>query len=275
MAAQKQPKKLSLHKMIPNMITLTAMAAGMTSIKFAIAGRWEHAVLAIVVAAFMDAFDGAAARLLKAQSKLGAELDSFSDFLSFGVAPAIVLYLWLLDGLQMAHLATPKWVWPVTLLFAMAVALRLARFNVAGDETDPNDPLNKYFTGVPSPIGAGLCILPLIVAFQTKDSATLQILKDPIALCGWAMVVAAMMVSNIPTFSSKQFRISYKMKVPALGLFGILIAGIINVTWPTLTFMGVTYLLLMPFGVRHYKKKQKALAEGKTDPEDLEADEDK
>ena len=275
MAAQKQPKKLSLHKMIPNMITLTAMAAGMTSIKFAIAGRWEHAVLAIVVAAFMDAFDGAAARLLKAQSKLGAELDSFSDFLSFGVAPALVLYLWLLDGLQMAHMATPKWAWPVTLLFAMAVSLRLARFNVAGDETDPHDPLNKYFTGVPSPVGAGLCILPMIVAFQVKDPAVLKILKDPMIICAWAMIVAAMMASNIPTFSSKQFRIPYKMKVPALGLFGILIAGIINVTWPTLSLMGVVYLLMMPFGVRHYQKKQKALAEGKTDPDDLETDDDK
>jgi CDP-diacylglycerol--serine O-phosphatidyltransferase len=275
MTVQKQPKKLSLHKMIPNMITLTAMAAGMTSIKFAIADRWEHAVLAIVVAAFMDAFDGAAARLLKAQSKLGAELDSFSDFLSFGVAPALVLYLWMLDGLNLAHAAPPKWAWPVALLFAMAVALRLARFNVAGDETDIKDPLNKYFTGVPSPIGAGLCILPMIVAFQVKDPAVLKIIKDPMAIAGWAMIVAAMMVSNIPTFSSKQFRISYKMKVPALALFGILLAGLINVTWPTLALMGVTYLLMMPFGVRHYQKKQKALAAGQTDPDDLETDDEK
>jgi len=275
MATQKPPKKLSLHKMIPNMITLTAMAAGMTSIKFAIAGRWEHAVLAIVVAAFMDAFDGAAARLLKAQSKLGAELDSFSDFLSFGVAPALVLYLWLLDSLTAAHATLPKWAWPVALLFAMAVALRLARFNVAGDETDPKDPLNKYFTGVPSPIGAGLCILPMIVAFQVDNPSVLTIIKNPMVISGWTMIVAAMMVSNIPTFSSKQFRIPYKMKVPALGLFGILLAGIINVTWPTLTLLGVFYLLMMPFGVRHYQKKQKALAAGQTDPDDLETEDEK
>lgn len=275
MAAPKQPKKLSLHKMIPNMITLTAMAAGMTSIKFAIAGRWEHAVLAIVVAAFMDAFDGAAARLLKAQSKLGAELDSFSDFLSFGVAPALVIYLWLLEGLTHAQALPPKWAWPVALLFAMAVALRLARFNVAGDETDPNDPLNKYFTGVPSPIGAGLCILPMIVAFQVDDPAILKIINHPMVVSGWTMVVAAMMVSNIPTFSSKQLRVSYKMKVPALGLFGILLTGLINLTWPTLALMGAFYLLMMPFGVRHYQKKKQALAAGQTDPDDIEGDDEK
>lgn len=275
MAAQKHPKKLSLHKMIPNMITLTAMAAGMTSIKFAIAGRWEHAVLAIVVAAFMDAFDGAAARLLKAQSKLGAELDSFSDFLSFGVAPALVIYLWLLEGLTHAQALPPKWAWPVALIFAMAVALRLARFNISGEETDPNDPLGKYFTGVPSPVGAGLCILPMMVSFQVSDEKILSLIMNPVIIACWTVIVAAMMVSNIPTFSSKQLRISYKMKIPTLAVFGILLTGLINMTWPTLTLLGAFYLLMLPFGVRHYQKKKQALAAGQTDPDDLETDDEK
>lgn len=259
---QKQPRKLSLHKMIPNMITLTAMAAGMTSIKFAIAGKWEYAVLAIVVAAFMDAFDGAAARLLKAQSKLGAELDSFSDFVCFGVAPALVIYLWALED-------AGRWAWPVALVFAMAVTLRLARFNIASEEGDPDDPLRKYFTGVPSPVGAGLCLLPMIVSFQTTDHVQ-ALVKDPALVGAWAMVVAAMMVSNIPTFSSKQLRISYKFKIPALGLFVILLAGLISDTWPTLTLMGAAYLLAMPFGVRHYQKRAAAYAAGQKDTEDTE-----
>jgi len=255
----KPPRKLPLHKMIPNMITLTAMAAGMTSIKFAIAGKWEHAVIAIVVAAFMDAFDGAAARLLKAQSKLGAELDSFSDFVCFGVAPALVVYLWALEG-------AGRWAWPVALVFAMAVTLRLARFNIATEENDPNDPLSKYFTGVPSPIGAGLCLLPMIVSFQTEGDAA-ALVSSPAVVGIWAMVVAAMMVSNIPTFSSKQLRIPYKLKVPVLGFFAIVLAGLINDTWPTLTLMGVVYLLAMPFGVRHYQKRAAAYATGQKDPE--------
>lgn len=267
MAAARQPKKLSIHKMIPNMITLTALAAGMTSIKFAIAGKWEHAVIAVVVAAFMDAFDGAAARLLKAQSKLGAELDSFSDFVCFGVTPALVIYLWVLEG-------AGRWAWPVALIFAMAVALRLARFNIAGDEEDPKNPLSKYFIGVPSPIGAGLCLLPMVVFFQVGAAAE-KFVRDPVVVGFWALIVAAMMVSNIPTFSSKQIRISYKMKIPALAVFGIVIAGLINDTWPTLTILAVGYLLALPFGVRHYIKKERALAEGRTDPDDAEIDDEK
>lgn len=261
----KPPRKLSLHKMIPNLITLTALAAGMTAIRFAIQERWEAAVIAIVVAAFMDAFDGAAARLLKAQSKLGAELDSFSDFLCFGVAPALVVFLWTLD-------TWPKWGWPIALVFAMSVALRLSRFNIASEEKSPDDPLSKYFTGVPSPIGAGLCILPMIVSFQA-DAQDVALISNPKWVGVWCIVVAAMMVSNIPTFSSKQMKVSYRMKFPVLALAAILIAGLINEPWPTLTLMGIVYLLAMPFGVRHYSKKARALAEGKSDPDDADGDE--
>jgi len=256
----KLPRKLSIHKMIPNLITLTAMAAGMSSVKFAIAGRWEAAVIAIVVAAFMDAFDGAAARLLKAQSKLGAELDSFSDFLCFGVAPALVLYLWSLQD----H---ARWGWPVALIFAMSVALRLSRFNIVADEKEKDPTASKHFTGVPSPLGAGLAILPMIVSFQVDDQ-TAAIVRHYNVIEAWSMIVAAMMVSHIPTFSSKQIRIPYKMKVPALAAFGILIAGIINLTWLTLTLMGVVYLLSLPFGVRHQARQEKAQQDGKPSGDD-------
>jgi CDP-diacylglycerol--serine O-phosphatidyltransferase len=263
--ATAKPKKLPLHKMIPNMITLTAMAAGMTGINFAIAGKWEKAVLAIVVAAFMDAFDGAAARLLKAQSKLGAELDSFSDFLCFGVAPAIIVFLWSLHDWA-------RWGWPVALIFAMAVALRLSRFNIIAEDRDPNDPLGKYFTGVPSPTGAGLCLLPMIVSFQ-MDAADAHLVSHPKVVALWTLVVAAMMVSNIPTFSSKQIRVPYKWKFPVLALFGVFIVGLINETWVTLTLMGVVYLFLLPLGLRHYNRKAAALAQGIKDPDDHDHEE--
>ena len=260
-----KPKKLSLHKMVPNMITLTAMAAGMTSVKFAIAERWEAAVLAIVVAAFMDAFDGAAARLLNAQTKLGAELDSFSDFLCFGMAPAMVLYLWALEG-------AGKWGWPVCLIFVMAVALRLSRFNIATEEKDPASPLAKFFTGVPSPIGAGLTLLPIICSLQVSEELQYWV-HDPRLVGGWILVVAAMMVSHIPTFSSKQIRIPYKMKVPALGIFGILITVLINDPWPTLALMGVAYLLSLPFAVRSYAQKEQAVKAGHREADDHDSDE--
>jgi CDP-diacylglycerol--serine O-phosphatidyltransferase len=250
----RHPRYLSVYKMIPNMITLTALAVGMTAVKFAIAGRWEAAVIAIVVAGFMDAFDGAAARLLKAQSALGAELDSFSDFVCFGVAPGLVLFLWVLE-------LVPRWGWMVALVFAMSVALRLARFNIASEEKKPNDPLALYFTGVPSPAGAGLALLPLIASFQNPNIAD-DLQAMPGLVAAWTVVVAAFMVSNIPTFSSKQIRIPVRMKVPALGAFGLMVAAVINATWPALTILCVLYLLALPFGVRHYKRRQAMLERG-------------
>lgn len=254
--------------MIPNMITLTAIAAGMTSIKFAIVGKWEEAVIAIVAAAFMDAFDGATARLLKAQSKLGAELDSLSDFICFGVAPAIVMFLWVTHD-------AGSFGWFMSLIFAMAGGLRLARFNVAKSEEVKDDPLSRYFTGVPAPMGGGLALLPLVVSFQLdakQDAIALHYLTNPHVMGIWLLVLGAMMVSHIPTFSTKQIRIPQKMSVPALGIFAILIAGLINVTWPTLTLIAVCYLLSLPWSVRHYNRKKRDLAQGVRDPDDLEAD---
>jgi CDP-diacylglycerol--serine O-phosphatidyltransferase len=261
-------RKLSLYKMIPNMITLTALAAGMTSIKFAIVGKWEEAVIAIIAATFMDAFDGAAARLLKAQSKLGAELDSLSDFICFGVAPAIVIFLWSTHD-------AGRYGWIASLIYAMAVALRLARFNVGKTEEAADDPLAKYFTGVPSPMGAGLALLPMMLSFQAdpdSDAALLHYITAPAFLNVWLLVLGAMMVSHIPTFSSKQIRVPQKMSVPALAVFGILIAALINETWPTLTLLAIVYLLSMPWSVIHYKKKKISIARGVKDPDDLDQD---
>ncbi len=279
-----RPRKVPFHKMIPNMITLTAMASGMSSIKFAIAAtsptltkaeafqKWELSVLCIVAAAFMDAFDGAAARLLKAQSKLGAELDSFSDFICFGVAPAIVVYLWSLDAIG-------RWGWTVALLFAMATALRLARFNIASDDKDPNDPLSKYFTGVPSPMGAALAILPLIMSFQIDDPSqgvdkiAAGVLGNPHIVGAWLLISAALMVSHIPTFSTKQIRIAYKMRIIALAIFCILIASLLADPWATLSLLSAIYLGALPFGLLHYNRKAAALSAGEKDPDDQDTDE--
>ena len=151
-AGKKPYKKVSFHRMVPNMLTIAALCSGMTAIKFAISGKWEAAVIAIVIAAFIDGFDGAAARLLKASSKLGAELDSLSDFLCFGVAPAIVLYLWTIHD-------AGKFGWYAALAFCVAVALRLARYNAVMKDQDAeknknaDNQITKYFTVIPSPAG--------------------------------------------------------------------------------------------------------------------------
>lgn len=263
-----KPRKLPLHKLIPNMITLSAMAAGISSIKFAINGQWDYAVLSIVAAAFMDGIDGAAARLLKASSKLGAELDSLSDFVSFGVAPAIVIFLWSTQSLG-------RWGWFLSLAYAMALALRLARFNIMKEEQDDKaaaSPLSKYFTGVPSPAAAGLCLLPMILALMSQERGLgfSDALRHPLLVGIWALIVGGLAVSHMPTFSSKQIRVPYSMKIPALGLFALFVAGLINDPWPTLALLGMGYVAALPFGVVHYDRKRKSLADGHAEDDETD-----
>ena len=253
-AAGKTPhKKISFHRMVPNMLTIAALCSGMTSIKFAISSKWEAAVIAIVIAAFIDGFDGAAARLLKAQSKLGAELDSLSDFLCFGVAPAIVLYLWTIHDAGRIG-------WYAALAFCVAVALRLARFNAVskdqekGPKTD--NPLTKYFTGIPSPAGAGLAILPMIIHFQLPDD-TPSLASAPLIVGPWMLLIAALMVSRLPTFSSKQLRLPHRMMTPALAFFALLFISLINEPWPTLTLLGALYIAGIPLSIVHYGRARR------------------
>ena len=149
-----QIRRISVNRMIPNILTLLALASGLTAMRFAFQERWEMAVFAIAVAAILDALDGRVARLLKGASKFGAELDSLSDFVCFGVAPAIILFLW---SLQDAGRVT----WVLVMLYTMCMGLRLARFNVAVNDDDEPDWKNRFFSGVPAPAGAGLVLLPM------------------------------------------------------------------------------------------------------------------
>ena len=237
-------KKLSLTRLVPNMLTLAALTAGMTSIQYAIQGRWDDALIAIVIAAFIDALDGAVARALKASSKLGAELDTLSDFLCFGVAPATVMYLWLLEDAGRIG-------WIVAVVFAIAGALRLARYN-AEDKAKPKIAADKshstYFTGVPAPMGAGMALLPLIMSLQFAENGSRfdAFTASPEYVALWMLLFAVLMVSRIPTFSTKQVRFHPKMAVPLLGAFGLLIAGLIHATWLTLILMGAVYAISIP-----------------------------
>ena len=238
-------KRLSLTKLIPNMLTLAALTAGMTSMQYAIQGRWELALIAIVLAAFIDALDGAVARALKASSKLGAELDTLSDFLCFGVAPATIMYLWLLQDAGRIG-------WIVAVVFAIAAALRLARYNAEDKDAQKNLlPAAKkkpYFTGVPAPTGAGMALLPLIMSLQFAEDGHKfdAFTTSPEYVALWMLLFAVLMVSRLPTFSTKQLRFHPKMVVPLLAAFGLLIAGLIHATWLTLILMGAVYGASIP-----------------------------
>lgn len=249
MSKSRQP--LSLPKLVPSMLTLTALCAGMTSIQFAISERWEEAVLAIVIAAFIDGFDGAAARVLKATSKFGAELDSLSDFLSFGVAPATVIYLWILHDAGRVG-------WAAALVFAVAAALRLARFNstqAEKEESGNTDFKGGYFTGVPSPTAAGLAIWPMIISFQLEAGRD-SFFVTPLVIGAWVVFLAWMMISRVPTFSTKQVHLPQVFLIPALAAFAFFAALLISAPWPTLTLMGVVYLLSVPASIYFYSKTE-------------------
>ncbi len=249
--------RMSIYRLVPNMLTLAALTAGMTSIQYAIQGRWENAVIAIVIAGFIDGFDGAVARLMNASSKLGAELDTLSDFLCFGVAPATIMYLWLLQD-------AGKIGWIVAVVFAIAVALRLARYNVEDKEAEKResaaDKKKTHFTGVPSPTGAGMAMLPLIMSLQFAEDGHKfdAFMTSPEYVALWMLLFAVLMVSRIPTFSTKQVRLHPKMAVPLLGAFGLLIAGLIHATWITLIFMCTVYAISIPIAsyVTYHKDKK-------------------
>lgn len=226
-------KGQNISKLVPNMITVGATCAGLTGVKFALDGKWEHAVIAIIVAGVLDALDGRMARLLKSASDFGAELDSLSDFVAFGVSPAFILYFWTLQSLGRVG-------WIVALFLAICCGLRLARFNTDIGKLPPY--AYNYFTGVPAPAGAGLALLPMIASFAYD----IPILQNPILVAVWSVVVAILMVSRIPTYSFKAAKVPQSAMVPILVLVALLAAGLAGAPWMTMTSVGLVYI--MSFG---------------------------
>lgn len=228
----------TMNRLIPNAITVGALCAGLSGIRFAMDERWEWAVTAIVVAAILDGLDGRMARLLNGTSKFGAELDSLSDFVSFGVAPAIIVYLWVLD-------AWGTFGWTICLAFAVCMALRLARFNTMLSDPNPPKWQGHFFVGVPAPAGAALALLPLMMHFQAGDGW----FDFPLVGALTMGTVAFLMVSRIPTFSAKKIHVPRRWMVPALVAVGLVFAGLINAPWATLVLLGIVYLAAIPVAV--------------------------
>tara|TARA_B100000427_G_C15393243_1_gene544246 strand:+ start:131 stop:964 length:834 start_codon:yes stop_codon:yes gene_type:complete len=235
---------MPINKMIPNMLTLGALAAGMTGMRFAIEARWEAAAFSILVAAILDTLDGRVARLLKGSSKFGAELDSLSDFICFGVAPAMILYHWALED-------AGRFGWFLVVMFAMCCAMRLARFNTMLDDGKKPVWAGRFFTGVPAPAGAGLVLLPLILSFQVPDNVV-PYLQNPYLVSVVLIVCGGLFVSTLPTFSFKNMKMARAWMMPLMIAVAVLAAFAVSDPWLALTAILTAYLISFPLSIRSY-----------------------
>ncbi|MEQ9606140.1 MAG: CDP-diacylglycerol--serine O-phosphatidyltransferase [Kiloniellaceae bacterium] len=238
---------LSINRLIPNALTLLALCSGLTAIRFALQDRWEVAVVAVLVAMLFDALDGRIARLMGATSELGAQLDSLSDVIAFGVTPAILIYLWTLSDAGGIG-------WAACLVYAACCALRLARFYTALGEENPTPLASRYFVGVPAPAAAGLAMLPLIMSFVFGDSLVRSDFLNAITL----LAVAMLMVSRVPTFSAKKLRLRAPARLFVLIGLVLFIALLISETWVTVTLITVIYLVSIPISVLQHRRDLRA-----------------
>jgi len=251
-------KDMPLTRLLPNLLTLMALCSGLSGMRFALQERWEAAVLSILVAAVFDVLDGRVARLLNIASKFGAELDSLSDAISFGVSPGFILYLWMFQ-----HEGTGLG-WISVLVFAVCAALRLARFNTMLDDHSLPAWTKSFFTGVPAPAGAGLALLPLIYFLQFGEAV-----KPPAAvLAVWLIVVGGLMVSRLPTLSMKGRRIAPVWVAPVMAAAALFLAALVTNPWLTLSGAGTLYFLLLPYGWRSYRKRR-LMEERKADHDEI------
>jgi len=245
----RRPKHQPFTKLVPNLLTLLNLCAGVTAIRFALNSQFEEAVAAILLAGILDLLDGGMARLLNAGSKLGAELDSLADLVSFGVAPAVMVYAWTM------HTAGGIG-WVPSLLFCVCAALRLARFNIAQDDVAQPTEADCYFIGVPSPAAAGIMLVPMLLGFQYPDGPF-----NNVVLNGAFIVVAALlMVSRIPNFSVKGRHLPHKYVVPVLLLFCLVVGFAVEALWATLTVVMFLYMASIPISVVTFRRLQRKSA---------------
>lgn len=243
----------SFNQVVPNLMTMIGLCVGLTSMRFALEGRFGHAAIAITVAGAIDGIDGRLARLLKATTRFGAEFDSLSDFLCFGVAPAFTLYLWSLQVIG-------GYGYVPCLMFSVCMALRLARFNAALDGAPRPAYAYNFFTGVPAPAGAGVVLFPLFTGLYAQSIGSdilLSLVRHPafttIALVG----VAVLLVSTLPVWSFKNFKVPGRMVLPILLGTGLFVALLVTDPWAALAIGGLLYLAMLPFSLRSFRRLQR------------------
>lgn len=255
----------SFNRIVPNLMTMIGLCVGLTSMRFALEGRFGAAAVAITVSAAIDGIDGRLARLLKATSRFGAEFDSLSDFLCFGVAPAFTLYLWSLQSLG-AYGYMP------CLMFAVCMALRLARFNASLDSAPRPAYAYNFFTGVPAPAGAGLVLFPLFLGLEAQSLGLdwLQTAARHPMVCAIALAGTALLsVSTVPVWSFKNFKVPSAYVLPLLLGTGLFVALLVADPWAALAAGGLIYLGMLPFSVRSFhrlRREAEAMHETETLP---------
>lgn len=261
---------LSFNRMLPNLLTLVGLCVGFSAIRFALDGRFGAAVIAIAVSGAIDGLDGRLARLLKATSRFGAEFDSLSDFLCFGVAPSLVLYLWALDDWG-AFGYLPE------LMFTASMALRLARFNAAIDELPHTDDghlpafrfANNFFTGVPAPAGAALSLLPIYLGLEAAEHNIVwlaDLARAPALSAAVLVATALLCVSTLPVWSFKNFKVPPQYALVLLLGVVVFAAILLADPWLGLALIAAAYLIMLPFSRRSFKHLQ-AEAESRLQPE--------
>lgn len=255
--AEEEPPRfrrvLPIRALIPNAVTLLALCLGLTGVRFAIAGEWEKAVMAVIVAGVLDGIDGRIARLLKGTSKFGAELDSLSDLTAFGVAPALIVYLWALQH-------QPGIGWVFALAHAVTCAIRLARFNSRLDVEDQPHKRAGFLTGVPAPVGAGLTLSPLFVAFWIEPTALDDLDLRFVAVAAIVTGVATMMASSLPSFAWSSIRLRPGWRLPALAGVGLFGAALFSAPWMTLSLISLAYAASIPFAWIRYARVRQRMA---------------
>ncbi len=245
---------ISIGKLVPSSITLLALASGITAIRFAIDGKWEVAVTFIICAGILDMLDGRAARLLGADSRFGAQLDSLADLVSFGVAPGIIMYRWSLE--QMGHLG-----WIAALIFCACGAIRLARFNVESVRDEGATKGNPYFTGLPTPAAACMVLLPLLVSFQWNDPWVNQ----PWVSGTMIALTSMLMVSRLPTPSIKYMKLQRQHRILAGVCFALLAAALVVWPWATMTIGLLIYVASIPFAIHAHHPRYVAKRASRAD----------
>lgn len=234
---------LSFRAFLPNAVTALALCFGLTGIRYGFTGDWEKALGAIIIAGVLDGMDGRIARALRAQSRFGAELDSLSDNIAFGTAPALIIFFW---SLQYA----PKFGWTASLALAVCCALRLARYNARLEETEQPHKLAGFNTGVPAPAGAGLAFVPMYLHFITGE----HLFQSWQLVMPWTLFVAVLMISSIPTYSWTSIRIRRSWRLFALAGVALLGAALVNEPWITLLTVSLAYLATVPFSLMSYAR---------------------
>jgi CDP-diacylglycerol--serine O-phosphatidyltransferase len=243
------PRRIPFRAMIPNAITALALCFGLSGVFFAIKTEWQEAVRVIVIAGVLDGVDGRVARLLRAESKFGAELDSLSDNVAFGTAPALTIFLWSLQH-------APKFGWTAALALAVCCALRLARFNARLDAAEQPHKSAGFNTGVPAPVGAGLAFVPMFLWLVTGSDW----FKAWYVTMPWILFVALLMISSIPTYSWSSIRIRREWRLFTLAGIAILGAALLTATWHTLLAIALLYLLMIPVAIASYARVKRRRA---------------